>query len=91
MKYRFEGTQRFWEKRKALTPRQRASADRAWKIFKENPFDPRLRSHKIHKLSSQYGRTVFAAVIEGDLRVIFCVEGDRVVSMDIGSHDVYRG
>jgi mRNA-degrading endonuclease YafQ of YafQ-DinJ toxin-antitoxin module len=91
VKYRFEGTQRFWEKRKALTPRQRESADRAWKIFKQNPFDPRLRSHKIHKLSSQYRRTVYAAVIEGDLRVIFCVEGDRVVSMDIGSHDVYRG
>jgi hypothetical protein len=27
VKYRFEGTQRFWEKRKALAPRQRASQD----------------------------------------------------------------
>ncbi|MGA3171119.1 MAG: hypothetical protein ABSE62_08895 [Chthoniobacteraceae bacterium] len=50
-----------------------------------------MRSHKIHKLSSQYGRNIFAAVIEGDLRVLFCVEGDRVVTLDVGSHDVYRG
>ena len=91
MKYRYEATQRFWEKLKALPPKQRESIDRAWKIFKENPFDPRLRSHKIHRLSSQYGYTIYAAVIEGDLRVIFCIDGDRVVSMDIGSHDVYRG
>ena len=91
MKYRYGATQRFWEKLKALPPEQRESIDRAWKIFKENPFDPRLRSHKIHRLSSQYGCTIYAAVIEGDLRVIFCIDGDRVVSMDIGSHDVYRG
>jgi hypothetical protein len=25
------------------------------KIFKQNPFDPRLRPHKIHKLSAIYG------------------------------------
>ncbi len=91
MKYRYGATQRFWEKLKALLPKQRESIDRAWKIFKENPFNPCLRSHKIHRLSSQYGYTIYAAVIEGDLRVIFCIDGDRVVSMDIGSHDVYRG
>jgi len=91
VKYRYGATQRFWEKLKALPPGQRKSIDRAWKIFKENPFDPRLRSHKIQRLSSQYGCTIYSAVIEGDLRVIFCIEGDRVMSMDIGSHDVYRG
>ena len=91
MKYHYGATQRFWEKLKALPAGQGESVDRAWKIFKENPFDPRLHSHKIHKLSSQYGRTIYAAVIEGDLRVIFCVDGDRIVTMDVGSHDVYRG
>ncbi len=91
MKYRFGATQRFWEKLKTLPAGQRKPVERAWKIFKENPFDPRLRPHKIHKLSSQYGRTIYAAVIEGDLRVLFCVDGDRVVTLQVGAHDVYRG
>lgn len=91
MKYRFKPTQRFWESFYALSPTQKDSARRAWKIFKESPFDPRLRSHKIHKLSARYGRTIYAAEIEADLRVVFYVEGDTVVTVDIGSHDIYRG
>ncbi len=60
-------------------------------IFQENPFDALLRSHKIHKLSARYGRTIYAAEIEADLRAVFYVEGDIVVTVDIGSHDIYRG
>ncbi|MDQ3546416.1 MAG: hypothetical protein M3429_07860 [Verrucomicrobiota bacterium] len=40
-------------------------------IFKLNPFDPRLRSHKIQKLSVRYAKTIHAAEIEADLRVVF--------------------
>jgi len=54
------------------------------------PFDPRLRCHKIHKLSARYGRIIYAAEIEADLRVVFYIETDIVVTVDIGSHDVYR-
>jgi len=50
-----------------------------------------MRSHKIHKLSARYGRIVDAAEIEPDLRVAFYSEGDVVVTVDIGPHDVYRG
>jgi len=50
-----------------------------------------LRSHKIHKLSAAYGRTIYAAEVEADLRAVFYIEGDVVVTVDIGSHDVYRG
>lgn len=60
-------------------------------IFKGNPFDPRLRSHKIHWLSAHYGRTTYAAEIEPNLRVAFYLERNTVVSVDIGSHDIYRG
>ena len=60
-------------------------------IFKENPFDPRLRSHKIYKLSARYSRTIYAAEIEANLRAVFYIEGDMVVTVDIGSHDIYRG
>ncbi|HEV7403590.1 MAG TPA: hypothetical protein VGO11_11710 [Chthoniobacteraceae bacterium] len=90
MSFRFRATQRYWEKFYALPSGQKESVRRAWKIFKGNPFDPRLRTHKIHKLSAFYGRTIYAVEIEGDLRVVFYVEGDVVVTVDIGSHDVYR-
>jgi mRNA-degrading endonuclease YafQ of YafQ-DinJ toxin-antitoxin module len=91
MSFRFKATQRYWESFYALPARQKESTRRAWKIFKENPFDPRLRPHKIHKLSALYNRTIHAVEIEGDLRAVFYVEGDVVVTVDIGSHDLYRG
>ena len=58
MKYRFKPTQRFWESFYALSPSQKESTRRAWKIFQENPFDPRLRPHKIHKLSARFNKTI---------------------------------
>ena len=91
MKYRFKATQQFWESFYALPAGQKESTRRAWEIFKENPFDPRLRSHKIHKLSAQYRRTIYAAEIESDLRAVFYIEGDLVITVDIGSHKIYRG
>jgi len=58
-------------------------------LFKQNPFDARLRPHKIHQLSSIMKRTVHAVVIEGDLRVVFYVEVDIMVSFNIGTHAIY--
>jgi hypothetical protein len=43
-----------------LTPEEKRLAAGAFKIFKQNPFDPRLRPHKIHKLSAIYGKTIHA-------------------------------
>ena len=89
MNYRFKPTEQFWESFYDLTAAQKASTRRAWKIFKQNPFDPRLRPHKIHRLSSIMKRTVHAVVIEGDLRVVFYVEADTIVSFNIGTHAIY--
>jgi len=88
MKYRASET--FWKHFYVLSPGQKESARQAWKIFRENPFDPRLRAHKIHGLSAALGRIVYAADIEADLRIIFYVDGDIVRTVDIGSHDLYR-
>ena len=59
-------------------------------MFKVNPFDPRLRPHKIERLSSHYGRTVYAVEIEGDLGLAFYVDGASVVSLVIGTHKIYH-
>ena len=82
----------FWRSGETLRltqpPLQRARE--VFFIFKQNPFHPRLRSHKIHKLSARYARAIYAAEIEADLRVLFYIEGDVVVTVDIGSHALYR-
>jgi mRNA-degrading endonuclease YafQ of YafQ-DinJ toxin-antitoxin module len=91
MKYRFKASRAFWRSFWKLPVRQQLKARKAFLVFKQNPFGPRLRSHKIHKLSARYGRIVYAAEIEADLRVVFYIKDDVVVTVDIGSHEVYRG
>ena len=91
MKYRFKPTENFWESFYGLSPGQKNSTRWAWEIFKENPFDPRLRTHKIHRLSAQYGRTIYAVDIEGDLRAVFFIKDDLIITVDIGTHDIYKG
>ena len=89
MSYRYQATKTFWKNFYDLPASQKESARKVWQIFKQDPFDPRLRAHKIHRLSSIMRRTVYAAVIEGDLRVVFYIEGDTAVSFNIGTHAIY--
>ena len=90
MSYQFKATETFWENFYALSSAQKESVRQTWQIFRENPFDPRLRPHKIHSLSARYKRTIHSVVIEGDLRVVFFVEDESVWSVDIGTHAIYR-
>ena len=90
MKYRFRATPSFRKSLARLNRSQKTSARKAFAIFKTNPFDPMLRTHKIHRLSAKLGRTVYAVWIEADLRALFYLEGDVVVSIDVGTHDIYR-
>ena len=89
MNYRYRATEIFWENFYRLAPSQKESARQAWELFKQDPFNPRLRPHKIHRLSSIMKRTVHAVVIEGDLRVVFYIEADTIVSFNIGTHAIY--
>ncbi|MST93886.1 MAG: hypothetical protein EXS33_01195 [Pedosphaera sp.] len=59
-------------------------------MLKNDPFDPRLRTHKIHHFSAALGRTVYAADLEADLRVVFYLDGKMVRTVDIGTHDLYK-
>jgi hypothetical protein len=88
--YRFKTVPSFRRALRNLTSQQKAAARKAFAIFKQNPFDPRLRPHKIHRLSAEYGVTIHAICIEGDLRAVFYVEKDTVWSVDIGTHAIYR-
>ncbi len=64
--------------------------ERFWervKLFKNNPFDPKLRTHKL----SGKLKDLWSFSIEYDLRVIFSFAAqERVLFIDIGSHkEVY--
>lgn len=91
MNYRFRATEAFWENFYKLPSPQKESVRRAWRIFRENPFDTRLETHKIHRLSAIMRRTVHAVVIEGDLRAVFYLDGSEVVTFNVGSHQIYGG
>jgi len=90
MKYRYQSTEAFWKSFYGLSPEQKVSVRAAWAIFKLNPFDPRLGTHKIHHLSSVSKRTIYAVCIESDLRVLFTIIGDLVLTIDVGTHDIYK-
>lgn len=91
MTYRYQATDQFWRSFYALPSGQKESTRKAWELFKHNPFDPRLGTHKIHRLSARYRKTIYAVVIEGDLRAVFYVEDDAVITVDIGTHAIYKG
>ncbi len=91
MSYRYRAVEPFWTHFYRLSPEEKAAAREAWKIFKTDPFDPRLGTHKIHRLSALYNRTIYAVNVAGDLRSTFYIERDCVISVDIGTHEIYRG
>jgi len=88
--YRYEAAPAFWRSYRKLTPAQQQAAKQAWQIFKRNPFDPRLGTHKIHALSARAKETVYAVVVAADLRVIFVLRGNIAYTLDIGTHALYR-
>lgn len=90
MNYRYRTAGSFRKALRKLSLEQKRSARQAFAIFKQNPFDPRLRAHKIHSLSARYKVTIYAVEIEGDLRAAFYLEGNTVWSVDIGTHAIYR-
>ena len=91
MSYRFRAAKSFWRSWSRLSPEQQQMARQVFPIFKRNPFDPRLRTHRIHRLSAHYGRTIYAVDIAGDLRAAFYLEGETVWPVAIGTHDIYKG
>jgi mRNA-degrading endonuclease YafQ of YafQ-DinJ toxin-antitoxin module len=88
--YDFRASEQFWKNFYKLPASQKESTRKAWHIFKNDPFAPSLRTHKIHGLSALYKRTIYAVVVESDLRTVFYIDGNTIYTVDIGSHDIYR-
>jgi hypothetical protein len=64
VKYRFRATRAFWRSFAKLSAREQQRAREMFSIFKDDPFHPRLRSHRIHNLSARYGRTIYQRTLK---------------------------
>jgi len=88
--YEFRRTPQFRKAFDNLNEEQKEAAREAFKKFKLNPFDPSLKPHKINRLSALRKRTVHSVTISGNLKAVFTIDGNKVISEDIGSHDIYK-
>jgi mRNA-degrading endonuclease RelE of RelBE toxin-antitoxin system len=86
----FAATEEFWKNFYDLPPEQKESVREKWQIFREDPFHPSLGTHKIASLSAIERHTIRSVVIEGDLRVIFRIDGSVVTTLDVGTHKIYE-
>lgn len=87
--YVFRKTPSFDRQYKKLPIEQQKSCDDAFLIFKKDPWDSRFGTHTIQALSARYKKTVWSATIEGDLKVLFLVDGNQITSVGVGSHKIY--
>jgi plasmid maintenance system killer protein len=89
--YTFKASETFWKRFNALDDSLKAVAREKWAIFRDDPFDPRLGTHRINRLTSLHKTTVYGVRIAENLRVVFkIVENNQVYTIDIGDHDVYK-
>ncbi len=63
-----------------LPREQWASVRRTWQIFKVDPFDARLGTHKIHGLSAIFNRTVYAVVVAANFA------GEKLIYLRMSGH-----
>jgi len=84
--YSYKASQTFWRQFYALPDSQKESVRAAWKIFKVNPFDERLGTHKIAYLSARAKRAIWSVVIEPDLRALFYIDSGTVFTIGVGNH-----
>ena len=63
----------------------RAQAKEA--IFRADPFDPRLNTHKLHGKDKE----AWAFSVTDKYRIKFTFQnGDKVLFLEIGTHDIYK-
>ncbi len=86
----FKKTARFRKSFSKLTDEQKRKAKQKFAIFKKDPFAPSLNTHPIKRLSAEIGQLVYSVTITADLRSIFVIDDDTILSLDIGTHEIYK-
>lgn len=74
----------FDKRYKKLSLSIKLKAEEKEKVFKDNPFDPRLRTHKLHGKEKEH----WAYWIDNKYRIKFLfLSENRVLYLDVGTHD----
>jgi addiction module RelE/StbE family toxin len=56
------------------------------KLFRENPFHPALKTHKLKgKL-----KDIWSFSVDNKYRIIFIFDNNDVIFLDIGGHEIYE-
>mgnify|MGYP001610202187 CR=1 FL=1 len=77
---------RFKRAYKKLSAELKSKAETKEKLFRVNPFHPSLDTHKLHgKLKNQWSFSV-----DIKYRILFEFDGQDVIFLDIGDHEIYR-
>ena len=71
---------------KSLPLSVKKRAENRVEIFREDPFDSRLRTHKLHGQLSH----LWSFYIDSKYRIIFEFDEKDAIFLDTGDHDIYR-
>ncbi|MFH1393139.1 MAG: type II toxin-antitoxin system mRNA interferase toxin, RelE/StbE family [Patescibacteria group bacterium] len=78
---------RFRKVFKRLSKHIRDKAKEKENIFRINPFDSRLDTHKLHGKYKEY----WAFTVDSQFRIMFIfAESDIIDFIDIGTHEIYK-
>ena len=71
---------------KRLPRASQLKAENREKVFRQNPFDPRLDTHKLHgKL-----KDLWSFAIDRKHRILFAFDNGDIIFLDAGDHDIYK-
>lgn len=77
---------KFAREYKKLPRRIQELAERREKMFRKNPFDPRLKTHKLHGELGDF----YSFSINYEYRIIFdFLDGETVRFYKVGTHNIY--
>jgi addiction module RelE/StbE family toxin len=80
-------TSKFEKSYKKLSQEVKSKLKEKERVFRTNPFDSRLDTHKLHGKYKSY----WAFTITGQYRIMFAfVKSDRVDFINIGTHEIYK-
>ncbi|MBI2627358.1 type II toxin-antitoxin system mRNA interferase toxin, RelE/StbE family [Candidatus Nomurabacteria bacterium] len=80
-------TSKFRKAYKKMPKIVKIKAEEREKIFKENPLDARLDTHKLHGKYKEY----WAFTVIGQYRIMLGFAGGEFVDfINIGTHDIYK-
>ena len=72
---------------KKINQKDRLLIDKREKIFKQNPFDPKLKTHKLTGKLKEF----WAFSITHSERIMFAfIEDNSVMFLEVGGHEIYK-